>query len=94
MADDIHMTTLLPSLTAAAQIRRVKPTDPRNERRTPGERRPRDQKRKGARQPIHDRDGQKRSLAADADPGDKAVLSHEKKRTRANESDKTIDIRV
>jgi len=99
MADDIHMTTLLPSLTAAAQIRRVKPTDPHNERRTPGQRRPRDQKRKRARQPMHDsatrdQDGQKRPLAAGAEPGPKAVVSPEKKRAEADKPDRTIDIRV
>jgi hypothetical protein len=92
------MTTLLPSLTATAPIRRVKPADPENRRRSPERQQHRGQKRKQTRQPSSRGDAPR---ASDQQPdparshiNSKGPQPETDKQTNTESVDKTIDIRV
>ena len=99
MADDIHMGASLPPLTAAAQIRRVKPADPENEQRSPKEQPRRGKQGKRSRKPLADsaeRKARMRKAVAAEDAGGQDTSAGVRKGQRANKADgdKTIDIRV
>lgn len=99
MADDINMTPLLPSLTAAAQIRRVKPTDPESEQRS-SEEQPRQRKKSKS-----DLEPKRATAAVEVDlqtaatptaPGGTVLTdqNHGEAEPKLSQPEKTIDIRV
>jgi len=99
MADDINTTTLLRPLTAATQIRRVKPTDPENERRSFEEQQRRRKKSKGSRNSSHDGDAVEVELHKAPSTGNQSDTGlsekpRQKAEAQADATDKTIDIRV
>jgi DNA polymerase III gamma/tau subunit len=99
MADDLNMTPLLPSLTATAQIRRVKPTDPENERRSSEEQSHRRKKSKeGESSPrataAVEVDIQNTVTPEEVDRATVADQNQIEAESEPNRPDKTIDIRV
>jgi hypothetical protein len=99
MADDINMTTILSPLTEAAKVRRVKATDPENQRRSTEEERRRRKKRKGSRKPRRESDAVEVDLqkTAPQEGARRTGLSEApQKNTDAKPGvkDKAIDIRV
>ena len=99
MADDINLTTILAPLSAAAQVRRVKPTDPENERRSPDEQRRERRKNKDDQESKHANDAVDVTLNTPAQLEDaqrKARPQKQKMKSdnRKGKKEKSINIRV
>jgi len=96
MAEDI---TLLSPLTGVAQIRRVKPTDPENDRRSNEQQQRRSKERRGDREPRRSKDAvevdlQKAPTQEDARETDLSEASQPNSQAKPGVKDKAIDIRV
>ena len=99
MADDINLTTILAPIDGAAKVRRVKPTDPENERRSPDEQRRRRRKNKDSRESNHNKDAvdvklntpvQNKDSQRNASSRAHNIKSDNQKKTK----EKSINIRV